>query len=264
MQTIEEILSAAALLSPADLGKLRSAIERLDRRANAVVLQPSGQITFRLYRQTDLEYGDSLRQSLAIDEDYGFYLHLHCGRQPDQELNLARVYLTLKHLAGESSRYLDDSKMAFSFPFALDVIKRNQTFAYLLNVRNIRDSLYFTLRKLVAPDDNRLKKGYIHPPFEDEFGKAEMRSFRRYLYGYLLGRWESLKPEHLQPFVRRVPADLIILGYCDGKAFEEQFESSETYESAWQRLQAQVEREREAKQADPCVVRDERSPGGRG
>lgn len=261
MQTIEEILSAAALLSPADLGKVRSALERLDRRANAIVLKTSGKMAFRLYRQTDSAYWDALHQSLAIEEDYGFYLQLQ--RQPGTELNFAQVYLTLKHLAGESSRYLDDYKMAFSFPFAVDVIKRNRKFAYLLDVRNIRDSLYFTLRKLVDPDDQRLKDGCIHPPFEDEFGKEDIRFFRSYFYGYLLGRWETLQPEQLQPFARRVPAALIVFGYCDGKAFEEQFESSEEYEAAWQRFQKHIERERESNKPDPCIVLDEHSPDGR-
>jgi hypothetical protein len=264
MQTSDEILSAAASLSPGDLGKLRSAIERLDRLANAIVLETGGQMTFALYRQTDAEHWDSLRRSVAIEEDYGFYLHLHYWRQPGQELNFAQVYLTLKHLAGESSRFLDDYKMAFSFPFAMDVIKRNQTIAYLLEVRNIRDSLCFTLRKMVDADDKRLKDGYIHPPFEDEFGKEEIRCFKSYFYGYLLGYWKSLKPEQLQPFVRRVSAALIIFGYCDGNAFEEQFESSEEYEAAWQRFQTQIERERESKKADPCIVLDGHSPAGRG
>ena len=68
MRTIEEILSAAASLSPADLGKLRAAIERMDRLAKALVLKTSGQMTFRLYRQTDSEHRESLRQSLAIDQ----------------------------------------------------------------------------------------------------------------------------------------------------------------------------------------------------
>ncbi len=97
------------------------------------------------------------------------------------------MYLTLKHLAGESSRYLDDYKMAFSFPFAMDVIKGDQTYPYLLEVRNIRESLYFSLRKLVDPDDNRLKEGFSHSPFEDEFSKEDIWFFMSYFYGYLLG-----------------------------------------------------------------------------
>jgi hypothetical protein len=253
MQSIDEILAAAALLSGADLGKLRTAIERLDRLANAIVLKTS-RLTFRLSRQTDSEHWVSLRQSLAIEEDYGFYL-FRFWRQPGQELSLAQAYLTLKHVAGESSRHLDDYKMAFSFPFAMDVIKGNQTFAYLLDVRNIRDSLYFSLRRRVDPGDSRLKDGRIHPPFEGEFGREDIRFFISYFYGYLLGRWETLKPEQRQPFVRRVPAAQIIFGCCDGKAFEEQFESPEEYEAAWQRFQKQVERENEANtQVDPCFV----------
>jgi hypothetical protein len=258
MPTIDEILSAAASLSPADLGKLRSAIERMDRLANAIVLETSGGMTVRLYRQTDSEHWHALRQSLAIDEDYGDVL------RPGQELNLAQVYLALKHLAGDSGCSLDEYKMAFSFPFATDVIKRNQTFAYLLDVRNIRDSLYFSLRKPVEPGDKRLKDGHIHPPFEDEFGIEEIRFFRSYFYGYLLGRWETLTPEQLQPFVRRVPAALIIFGYCDGKAFEEQFDSSAKYEAAWRRSQKQIDRERKSNKVDPCIVVDEHAPRGRG
>ena len=264
MKSIDEILSAAETLSLAELAKLRLAIERLDRRANAIVLKTSRQLTFHLYRLTDSEHWNSVRQSLAIEEDYGFYLHLHLTRRPNEELNFAQVYLTLKHLAGESSSRLDDYKMAFSFPFLMEVVKQNQTSTYLLEVRNIRDSLYFTLRKMVASDDRRLKDHRIHPPFEDEFGQEDIRFFMCYFDGYLLGYWKTLKAEHLQPFVRRIPASLIIFGYCDGKAFEEEFESPEEYDAAWQRFQTRVARECESNKADPCVVLDEHTPGSRG
>lgn len=263
MQTLDEIISAAALLSPGDLEILRSAIDHRGKIANAIEFKTSNELSFRLYRQSDSEHWDSRCQSLAINEDYSFYLQFHYWSQPHQQLNLAQVYLTLKHLTGESSRHLDDHKMAFSFPFAIDVIRQKQTFVYFLEVRNIRDSLYFTLRKKVETDDKRLKDRLVHSHFEDEFGKEDMRIFRAFFYGYLLGAWQSLKPAQLEPFVRRVPAALLLLGYCDGKAFEEEFESVEKYEAAWQHYLTEVEQLRKSNLADPCIALADRSSGDR-
>ncbi len=62
-------------------------------------------------------------------------------------------------------------------------------------------------------------------------------------------------PEHIQPFVRCIPASQMIFGYCNGNGFEEQFNSSEAYQDAWQRFQKRVERESEsANKTDPCIV----------
>jgi len=240
MRTVEEIVSAAALLSREDVRELHRAIERLARQANAIVFTTSRKLTFRLTRQSDVEFGYSRRRSLAIEEDYGFHIQLLSARRPDETLNFAQMYLTLRHLAGESSLYLDDYKMAFAFPFALDVIKGSQTFAYLLEVRSLRDSIYFTLSKMVDPEDKRLKEHRFFPPFEDEFGRGEIRFFESYFYGYLLGRWETLRPEQCRPFVRCVPSDFIIFGYDGEKTFEEQFESNEQYDEAWQRYREQI------------------------
>ena len=74
MRTFDEILSAAALLSPMDLSRLRPEIERLDKMANAIVLETSKGITFRLCRLTDGEYVEALDRSLAIQDDHRFYL----------------------------------------------------------------------------------------------------------------------------------------------------------------------------------------------
>lgn len=261
MRTFDELLSAAGRLSPMDLSRLRSEIERLDKLANAIVLETHKGITFRLCRLTDGEYIEALDRSLAIQDDYSFYLELdlRSWQQPEEELNLAEVYLTLKHLAGESSRRLDDYKSAFSFPFALDVMKGNDTFAYVLDVLNIRESLYYRLRKIVAEDDPRLEQRQVHPPLEDEFSQEEIRFLISYFRGYLIGRWETLDPEQVRPFVRPIQASLMIFGYCGGEAFQKQYDSEAEYQDAWRQLARQVEQESASrKQANSCIVIEKR------
>jgi hypothetical protein len=55
--------------------------------------------------------------------------------------------------------------------------------------------------------------------------------------------------------VRRVPASLIIFGYCDGKTFEYEYQSREEHDADWQRLQEKIEQESELKfQADPSIT----------
>jgi hypothetical protein len=254
MKTVDEILSASESLSAADLGRLRVAIERSEKNARAIVLKTKRNLIFRLYRQTDMEWWNARKHSLAIAEDYGFYIQMHLWHRSEEELNFAQLYLTLRHLSGESNRFLDDYKQAFSFPFAMEVIKAKKTYAYLLDVNNCRDSHYFTLRKMVEPDDPRPTKNTIQPPFEDEFGKEEIRYFISYFEGYLLGLWETLKPEQFQPFVRSVPAACIIFGFLNGKAFEEQFKSYEEYEIALKRFQDQRKRECDSRDADPSIA----------
>lgn len=258
MRTVDEILAAVTTLSPAEFTKLRTEIERRDRLARTIVLDTSRGLTFHLRRLDDGENWNCHRQSLAIEEDYGFYLQFFLALEHRRELNFAHVYLTLKNMSGESSRYLDEYKQGFSFPFALDVIRGNHSYAYLLDVHNIRDSLYFSFRKVVEVNDPRLKTRVIQQPFEDEFGKEDMRYFRCYFYGYLEGRWKTLEqlPERLEPFVRQVPAAAIVFGYCNGKAFEEQHNSSEKCSEAYQRYQELITTPRESSQVNPHIVKE--------
>ena len=151
MHTVADILAAAATVSGDELRELAQQLTKLERRSRRIELQPRG-MPCQLVRLDDAEFIALSRRSIAIEEDYGFYWSLFLNaRRDDMQLNLAQVYLALKHLSGESGEYIDDWKGSFSFPFALDVIKNQREFAYLLDVRNHRGSLEFVVRKIVPP-----------------------------------------------------------------------------------------------------------------
>ena len=86
--------------------------------------------------------------------------------RPSAPLRLSQpaANLTLKHLSGESGRWLDDFQVSFSFPFALNVERDGQTFPYLVEVRNYRGGLEFPLRRVVDADDSRLAEHLVHEP----------------------------------------------------------------------------------------------------
>jgi hypothetical protein len=255
MPTVREILAAAAQLSPDDLRELRREIDRLDRATPAICLS-ADRVTCRLTRLDDGEFANLLRRSLAIDEDYGFEVcfWLALAARGDA-LNFAQVYLALREIAGESGWYFDHWKGSFSFPFALEVRRAERSFSYLLEIRNQRDSLCYPIRRIVAPEDRRLKEYRIHPPFADEFSREEINRFLVRLYGYLTGVWRGLRGRPLKPFLHAVPSNLIVFGYCGGVAFEEHYDSEEAYHAACQSYEERIREEEAAPpQPDACVI----------
>ncbi len=259
MRTVTDLTVAAAQLSPTELRDLHREILRLERQSRTLSLDVRG-LRCQLVRLADSEFLDLRQRSIAIQSDTGFELRLFLSlRETRQDLNFAQVYLALKSLSGESSRYFDEWKGSFSFPFSLDILKDGCVLSYLLEVRTKRDSLYFDVRKVVAVDDARLPKHLIHPPFADEFSREKMNQFTVYLYGFLIGLWKSLGRQPLEPFVRKVPSDLILFGCCNGETFEEQYDSEAAYTAALHRYEQQVELERTGRpQPDSCVVRSAR------
>src|SRR5262249_12390115 len=133
----------------------------------------------------------------------------------------------------------DDWKGAFSFPFTLHFIREGCSCTYLLDVHTCRDSLYFPFRKVVAPDDPRLQNRIYHPPIPDEFSWEESNRFVLHFYGYLHVRLSGLDAASIAPFVRHVPASLIIFGHCGGTFFEQEYESEEDYRAALESYQRQ-------------------------
>ncbi|HLK59080.1 MAG TPA: hypothetical protein VKU00_21140 [Chthonomonadaceae bacterium] len=187
-----------------------------------------------LTRLDDDAYYKIARRSLAIQED-GFFL-LNLFRPQGQErgrMNFAETYLILKYLYGESGQCYDDYKGSFAFPFALDVIKRERSFHYLLRVHNFRSMLEFALRRRV--DSTAQIDPILHAPFEDEFSRQEINEFIAFFYGYLEGRMEILLTNGIQPppFLHRVQSNLILYGCLEGRFFEEHFDNQEEFEQAY-------------------------------
>ncbi len=234
MPSVSKLAAAAAQLSRPELRELRRQIDRLEKRTQAIMLKPRRGPRCRLVRLEDAEFMDLHRRSLAIDHHCGLDLWWHfCWQRPDRKtLNRAELYLTLKNWIGESGRCYDDWKCSFSFPFSLDVLREGHELPYLLEIRNERTSLEFSIRKVVAADDPRLQEHLVHKPFTDEFSKDDMLRTFLYLYGFLVGYWSTIKDHEHDPFVRPVASEHILFGFCDGRTFDKQYDSEEAYLAA--------------------------------
>ncbi len=69
MDTVAEVVAAAARLRPDELQELPRQIERLTRLAGAVTLQVVGPLAVRMARVDDADLYRLLRRSLAIQDD---------------------------------------------------------------------------------------------------------------------------------------------------------------------------------------------------
>ena len=247
MDTVAEIVAAARRLHPAELTKLRCALEQLEKEARAIHFEtyPGEEVACRLFRVRDDEWRSLLRRSLAIkDESLVVYWVLYSPSAP-LRLGLPAAYLTLKHLAGESGQWFDDYKSSFSFPFELHVERAGRVFPYLFEVRNYGGALEFPIRRVVGPRDRRLAEHVLHDAFEEEFGAEEIRRFLARFVGYLEGVWEVIRKQPHEPFVLAVRRSQIVFGCCGGKVFEKCYQREGMYRAAFERYQEQVRREQE-------------------
>lgn len=189
---------------------------------------------YKLIRLNDEQYSLLRRNSVAISEDY---LHL---MSLDMDHNcifssLSRMYVALKMCFGESGKYYDDWKGAFSFPLMIYFEREEQSFAYVMNVVNIRSSIDFKLAKLIPAADNRFDRMVLHDPFE-EFPRSEITYVINFLVGYLTGYFETAKDRYDKPFCKSVNSNLILFGYRDDKFFDQQYEDSDEFDEAEQKM----------------------------
>ncbi len=144
---------------------------------------------YRLTRLTDYQNYRLRKCSIAIEEY--FALDYEIARS-GHELTLAETYAVCRDLFGERGKGFDEWKGGFAFPFALEVPRAARRPAYLFQVVNFRGSVEYRLRKLVDPNDERLKEPLYYPPDADEFPRKEITGFVCYFVGFLKGYCESL------------------------------------------------------------------------
>jgi hypothetical protein len=243
MSKIAELVAAAAELNAMELKELRLEIQRLEHAGGANAGSLDG-FAVGLTRLDDGEYLKLRRSSIAIEDDNALLVQLLYPisprpRQPEP-LNFAEAQFVLEQFYGESSLHVDDYKGAFSFPFALDVIRGEQSFPYLFVFYNYGDSFAFALRRCIGRGEKT--DNIVHPPFENEFARKEINSFVAFFYGHLVGGLKALLASGAQPtpFVHRVKSRLILCGYCDGRFFETQYQRAEEYDEAYRVLLAKV------------------------
>ncbi len=238
MDSLNQLIALASKLNPVELRQLSVAIKRLSTKECQAEFHLDG-ITYRLTRLSDGEFIDLMRKSLAIQDDYRFLIELHMTNENDN-LNFAEIQIILSEQFGPSGKYFDTYKGSFSFPFALDVVRGENQFAYLFEVNNCRDSLYYKVRKIVLENDPRLKEHLIRQPMENEFSRTEINRFTAYFHGYLRGYWKSIRERPHESFVRTIPAGSIVYGYVEGRAFEESHDTQEKLDAATEYYRAKI------------------------
>lgn len=215
----------------------------------------ANKIQFRLVRLNDDRYEKLHRKTLSIEEDTWFqHLLEQYLEERGEDLKFAQIYVTLKFLTGESGQCFDDWKGSFSFPFLLEVKKRNGQFSYLLNIYNFRSMLCFSLRRFLSSTDDRRNKYVVHPPFANEFSRKEINAFIAGFYGYLIGFFRVIKKIHKEFFFQRVDSNGILFGYKAGKFFQKYYESESRYEKAVKALEKLKSKSRRRNDLKPQIV----------
>lgn len=197
------------------------------------------EIHYRLLQVNDSEYRRLGKHSIVIEEDYGFYMAFErfLAQYNTEKLNHAQLYVALKQLCGESGELFDHWKSSYAFLFLLGVIKKQQTFTYLLNIHNLNEEFYFSLRKIIDPQDNRYDNKGIYKPFKNEWSREEINEFIGRFYYYLVGFFESIKGTYNEFFFKKVDCCGLLFGYKDGQFFENSYDSEEEFEKVRYQLE---------------------------
>jgi len=200
----------------------------------------------RLYRLDEEQYRSLRLNSLPISSNAFVLLAIHQKYQATNEhLTLPKFYFTLTRIAGESSRFYDDWKGTFCFPFLMKIDKPESVLDnYLLILADWRGNLEFRFRRLIGENEHYvgIERDVVRKPFEDEFSKKEMDSFIVYFYSYLVGFFEGCS-ETIQKlvlphydlvkddyeFFKHIDSNSILYGYTDGEFWEKHYEEPDYY-----------------------------------
>lgn len=183
-------------------------------------------------RLEQAQYYALSQHAIAVEVDYLFWWEMErlCRAMPASFPNLAEFYVMFRAAFGASDDFFDEWKGAFAFAFTVDVFQDGRKIPYVLRVVNLRSSIEFQYKKVIAPGDTTYDRMRVYPPFA-EFSQAQMGLLSTYLWGYAQGFWETCGAA-CRPFIKQVPANLIVFGYADGDFFEEQYQSQEEFDAA--------------------------------
>jgi len=204
-----------------------------DYKINKVLVLELNDFIYKMIRLNSDQYAEFAQHSLAIFQDYSFYLDLHRAAEKTKEnLNLAQIYASLRRLTGECSLMYDNWKGSFSFPFLLNITADSGNFHYLLNIYDTKGSLEFEMAKIIMSDQTEQEIEKLHTPFEQEWPRKEINNFIGMFYFFLVGYFSQIKQLVTQPFVMKVPVSMILYGYKDGIFFQHEYDSPEEFDQA--------------------------------
>jgi hypothetical protein len=173
------------------------------------------QAHYRFYRLSDEDYFNLSSYTIPIKNDGRFFTAFNLKIET---IELPKIYLSLKHLFGKSSRCFDDYKSSFTFPLFTEIIKPNATYNYIIVVRDYRGSIDFSIRRCVEEKIEPIQSVY-HEPYEQEFSLEEIRYFVSYFCGYLLGLWKVLDRAQVVPFYHEIQSNNLLYGYSEQESY---------------------------------------------
>ena len=200
---------------------LREHIHSFSLTASEQIDLEINQNHYRLHRLSDQDYFVLSDYTIPIKADSLFFTVCYIPMYfREEKLELAKIYLSLQYLFGETSRCFDNYKSSFAFPLFTQILKQEGTYNYVIIVQDYKGMLDFSIRrcveKLIEPHQS-----FYHEPYEQEFSLEDLRYFITYFYGYLLGRLKAIRNLKPAPFYRNIPSNNILYGYCEQEGFFE-------------------------------------------
>jgi hypothetical protein len=186
---------------------------------------------YRLWRLSEDEYRRLRQSSLPIKIDSFIILKLVLSERDNPErLTLGKALTCLENLFGKSSEFLDTWKCSFTFPLLLQLNRQTGKFLYLLRIGDFRGMLDFSLHRFLVSGTDDLNIDAYHDPVEHEFSRDEIDRLLCYIYSFLTGMGQTLKPP--KPFLKRVESQNLIYGYDGNDFFEDDFNSDTDFNAA--------------------------------
>lgn len=118
-------------------------------------------MSFSILRNKTLIH-EKLRNTLAIQEDYGFLLRYYSQYNEYQPLDIPQLVGVLMKLYGEPDNFYDDYKSSFNYTFDFKITYKNETpireVILVMEIFDYKDSLYIEFRRSrVNSEDNVVK-----------------------------------------------------------------------------------------------------------
>ncbi|MCC2693914.1 hypothetical protein [Nodularia sp. LEGE 04288] len=194
-------------------------------------------IKYELWRLDDYEYRKIQKNSLAIKDDSSFYNDIYLSEDKNKSnLDLAKSFITLTWLFGNSSDLVDSYKSSFSFPLLLTINKAIGSFLYLLHIFDSKGWIYYRLYK-VFEDESDIPDKIQNEIFESELTRQEINNFLNYIHTYINASFNSLNSVTVpEPFLKAIDASCMIYGYHNNQYIEEEYNDEQSYQAALERF----------------------------
>ena len=168
-------------------------------------------MSFSILRNKTLIH-EKLRNTLAIQEDYGFLLRYYSQYNEYQPLDIPQLVGVLMKLYGEPDNFYDDYKSSFNYTFDFKITYRNETpireVKLVMEIFDYKDSLYIEFRRSRENSEDDVVK-----LIEDIVTRNDLNRCIIILHNYFSGFYEGYDTRMYDKFERCQPYSKIKYGY---------------------------------------------------